>query len=545
MEYGARLDWVLGDVSTASGSSGGSQVAGSTKASSSLGDLERSLGLATVTATASGGTGFVFSAPASEGGVARGAASTEPEPEPEPEPTTAVPADGEHSAPQQHNAGTGGEAVDFATSLRLSPAQPSGGGAGTEFQVGQRVRFRDLAGARIATVAAGTGRPYSVHVPGIGIVADVAATDLAPLTLSSPTSARTQRGQLSPLPLMAAGMPSSFRSPGLMAAFETPRTPSTPQAGETAGVSEENVSAISEQVTKQVQSALQENLGQLQKTLTESMSSQLQELHSQLSPPAGQRRGGGGGGGQFGAGGDSSNSNLPDQDAMKAAAAAELYNSERQRAQADVALLVAEQAKAAAQEELERQRRAAEEAEEKASQRHGQIEQRLAAEQARANDVARAAEAAKESLEADWASKMAGAEQDKVERIAELDRQMAARQADAEKYLAQTKAEAAEAVAESQRQADRQIKEREAKLREMELDFLRQQHKSRHLERLSKMKLGYLSVCHIISTWTRCDCDCSLPGLPRQALVRPIGSGSQRSARAFDRMNANYIHIYI
>lgn len=59
---------------------------------------------------------------------------------------------------------------------------------------------------------------------------------------------------------------------------------------------------------------------------------------------------------------------------------------------------------------------------------------------------------------------------------------------------------AAEAVAESQQQAELQIREREAKLREMELEFLRQQHKSRHLERLAKMKLGTTVEKHAYSS---------------------------------------------
>lgn len=45
----------------------------------------------------------------------------------------------------------------------------------------------------------------------------------------------------------------------------------------------------------------------------------------------------------------------------------------------------------------------------------------------------------KRIVEEDWAQKMAGAEQDKIERIAQLDQMMAAREAEAQKYLAETK----------------------------------------------------------------------------------------------------------
>ena len=49
------------------------------------------------------------------------------------------------------------------------------------------------------------------------------------------------------------------------------------------------------------------------------------------------------------------------------------------------------------------------------------------------------AEQQKLRLQEDWAQKMAGAEQDQLERIAQLDREMTARQADAEKSLEATK----------------------------------------------------------------------------------------------------------
>jgi hypothetical protein len=372
-QYGGHLDYVLAqlDLTGPRSSRAVAEIAaGEAPVRGGLGDLERSLGLETVTA-ASSGTGFVFS-------------PKSPEPEPEPQPQPEPPAEDHTWLLQLSPVSAAGDYSRFPSDVALGgafPATPNRDGdsapaAGLQFEVGLRVRFRNLAGARIAAICPGTSHPYTVHVPGVGIVAEVAATDLAPLALSSPASARTEHAQqLSPLPLMAAGMPASLRSPGLNAALSPPTSDQQVVQEDVRKITEQVTEQVSEEVSKQIQSTLAENFGELQKALTQSLGGAVQELQK-LSPPA-----------QAPAADPNSTSSEVTPAATTAAAAEKLYNSERQRAQADVALLVAEQAKTAAQDELEKEKRHTKEAIEEAVAKQKAIEQRLAAEEARANEL--------------------------------------------------------------------------------------------------------------------------------------------------------------
>ena len=519
VQYSDRLDRVLADVPPST-----------SPAPRSFDELERSLGLQAVTAEAAGSRqGFVFGGtsdfetPTAAGAAARAArlvARPEPAPEPEleqfdalssprpfndtlwsslglsPVPDTVAPRpiDGYSQFPTPLAGSVAGGGNDGSIDSRVSGDGGSDLESSGTFVVGQRVRFRDLAGARVAATDATDVNvkieTYSVHIPGVGVVTGISGAELAPLTSAGAASPR----QLPQLPMMSAGLPVS------LSGLSFPAIPRTNSDADSPGVTEEDVAAISEEVSKQVQTALAENLDTLQRTLSASLGTQLQELASsvaEMSPKVAVAAVGAGDAG--------------DESALKKAAAAELYNSERQRATADVALLVAEQAKEQAQAELVAEREksqadsvAAQErtrgAEAETAARFVEMETRLAAEQDRARASASEAAAAKDSLEADWEERMASTERDKVERIQKLDEQMAAREADAERFLNEAKEEAAAAVADQKRVADEEIKAREGKLREMEMDFLRQQHKSRHLERLAKMKLGTAVEKHAFSS---------------------------------------------
>ena len=126
----------------------------------------------------------------------------------------------------------------------------------------------------------------------------------------------------------------------------------------------------------------------------------------------------------------------------------------------------------------------------------GDMSVRAVREETRASEATAAAEAAQKALEGDWASKVGEVEAEKLKEIQALDRAVQAEKEASKSRLAEQQAAAQREMQKEQEAARAALAEREGQLRAMELQFSAQQHTTRHLERLAKMKVGTQIVKH-------------------------------------------------